>query len=50
MRLIAPNGAEVEAREDAVTRLLDAGFRLAEPPKAAPKRRTTRKTAKKQEK
>ena len=50
MRLIAPNGAEVEAREDAVARLLDAGFRPIEQPKPTPKRRAPRKARKPQEK
>ena len=50
MLLIAPNGAEVDARDDAVQLLIDAGFRPAEQPKPAPKRRAPRKTRKTQEK
>jgi hypothetical protein len=46
MLLIAPNGATVDACEDQVQKLLDAGFakpKPAEEPKPAPKR-TSRKT------
>ena len=45
--LSAPNGAKVEARDDAVPRLLEAGFAFSAPepqkkPKAAPRKRTAR--------
>lgn len=50
MRLVAPNGAEVDARDDAVRRLLDCGFSPVERPKPAPKRRAPRKAQKPQEK
>ena len=49
--MVAPNGAVVSVRDDAVRQMLDAGFVMkaepAERPKAAPKRRSTKRTAKK---
>lgn len=47
VELMAPNGAVVQARDEAVQGLLDAGFARVETKKPAPKRRrTTRKTTK----
>lgn len=44
-RLASPNGVEVEARDDAVERLLSMGFRrfVVEKPKPAPKRAARKK-------
>lgn len=45
--MVAPNGAVVSARDEAVRALLDAGFTKAEPPakpKPAPRRRTAKRT------
>lgn len=46
MRMVAPNGAVIDAAEDAVKRLIDAGFSLVEEPAAEPKRRAAKTTAK----
>lgn len=42
VKLVAPNGVEVEAREDAVEHLLQNGWKYADKPRAARKRTTTR--------
>ena len=45
MRMIAPNGVAIDARDDAVTSLLGMGFQPVAKQKAARKRTTrTRKT------
>lgn len=41
MKLKAPNGAVIDAADEAVARLLESGFAPVEKPKPAPKRRTT---------
>lgn len=45
--MVAPNGAVVSVRDDAVRQMLDAGFVKAEPakrPKPTPRRRPTKRT------
>ena len=47
--LVAPNGAVVSARDEAVRAMLDAGFVIARPaerPKQAPRRRTAKTSSK----
>lgn len=46
MRVMAPNGAVIDAAEESVARLLENGFSPVKEPKPAPKRRAPRKTQK----
>lgn len=50
MKLKAPNGAVIEAAEDAVEQLKANGFKPLDEPKPAPKRRAPRKAQKPNEK
>ena len=50
MRMVAPNGAVIDAADDAVKRLVDAGFSPEEPAaKPKPQRRKAAKTTEKKE-
>ena len=50
MLMRAPNGATVDAREEAVARLVDAGFAVVGEPRQKLRRRAPRKAQKPQEK